>query len=272
MKTQSFFRLFCLFALAISLFTVFAATTVVAQGIDASKICYEKGTVATGGAICIGAKGAVPPGASIEVTDGKGNKATGNANDDGSFFIGCGGLSAGLGEKVTVKVNGVCIEVTAVFSCGGSNSAPSTTNNETGTATTPGTVTTPGNAAGTGAGSSTGTTQTPPAQPVNPGGGNAVNGNAGGANNNAAVDCSRIAYIWRGASVGGPVCVGRPGAAPAGATVTVKDSQGHTATGTAQANGSFGINCSNLVGAVGQTVTVTINGVDCVVTISARAR
>lgn len=276
MKTQSFFHTFCLFALVLGLLTFTTSSTLFAQGINAPKICYEKGTVATGGAVCSGTAGAVPGGASIEISDGKGGTATGTANADGSFFIPCGNLSAGLGQTVTVKVNGACIQVQVVFSCGGSdgnNATPSTsTGNSTGngavspntsggTSTTP-TPVTPGGTTGnntTGVGTGTG-------------GANAGNGNPGGANNNAAIDCSRIAYVWRGASVGGPVCVGRPGAVPAGATVTVRDSKGNTVSGTAEANGSFGINCSDLVGAVGQTVTVSVNGVDCVVTISSRGR
>lgn len=266
MKTQSFFRSFCLFLLFSGLLALVSGS-LFAQGINASKICYEKGTVATGGAVCGGTAGAVPGGASIEVTDNKGNTTTGTANADGSFFIPCGNLSAGLGQTVTVKVNGVCIQVQVVFSCGGSEGNTSTPSSSTGSSTGSGAVT-------PNTGNGTVTTPTPVTPGSTSGSNGGVNGgnNAGGANNNAAIDCSRIAYIWRGASVGGPVCVGRPGAVPAGATVTIRDSKGNTVSGTAEANGSFGINCSDLVGAVGQTVTVTVNGVDCIVTISARSR
>ncbi len=77
--------------------------------VNCSKIKY---TLGPGGAICVGDKGAAPAGANITVTDGKGGSTTGVANADGSFFIGCAGLNAAQGQKVTVTINGVCCTVT----------------------------------------------------------------------------------------------------------------------------------------------------------------
>lgn len=74
--------------------------------VDCSKISYRLGTVATGGAICVGLPGSAPAGASITVSDGKGGTTTGTANANGSFHIGCGGLNATQGEPVTVTING----------------------------------------------------------------------------------------------------------------------------------------------------------------------
>lgn len=76
----------------------------------------------------------------------------------------------------------------------------------------------------------------------------------------------KISYRWAGASTGGSVCVGRPGAVPPGANVTVVDSQGNKAEGVANADGSFSIKCINLVGGVGATFTVLVNGRACTVT------
>jgi hypothetical protein len=77
--------------------------------VNCSKIKY---TLGPGGAVCSGDKGAAPAGANIMVTDGKGGSTTGVANADGSFFIGCAGLNAAQGQKVTVTINGVCCTVT----------------------------------------------------------------------------------------------------------------------------------------------------------------
>lgn len=267
------------------------------NGPDCSKICFEFAGASVGGPICTGEAGAVPAGATVTISDPKGNKTTAKANANGSFGANCSNLVCPVGTEITITVNGK--------KCTVKSQRPNTCNN---------------NNQGTGGGeqgcrqmdsffdvftdlvqrgcdaqrrgdTNGAKNNFQQARDVNrqmdqiltemiqmdlrpnpPGGGITTNpnaGNQGGGGNviraNNGPDCSKICYEYGAIAVGGPICMGKAGAVPGGATVTITDSKGNKATTTAKADGSFGANCSNIVAPIGSEVTISVNGKTCTV-------
>ena len=99
-------RLLSFCALVLSFLTFFSTSTLNAQAPDCSKICYEYGTVSSGGSICVGSKGAVKPNSTVKITDSKGNSTTTTSRADGSFGASAATLEAPIGSTVTIAVNG----------------------------------------------------------------------------------------------------------------------------------------------------------------------
>ncbi len=85
----------------------------------------------------------------------------------------------------------------------------------------------------------------------------------------AAIDCSKIHAYYCPVSSGGPYIKGDKGAVRGGATVTVTDASGHSATTTANADGSFSLNATStsLVMPVGTVLTVKVGEESCEITV-----
>ncbi len=216
-----------------------------AAGPDCSKICYDRGTVATGGPICGGQPGAVPPNSTVRIRDSRGNVTTTTANADGSFFTTCPNHVVRPGDQITIIVNGKRCQVRAQRPGGCNNAGNGGGNNDdtgdTGDPTIPGT--------GTGGNNDTG-------NPNN-------QGNTGAGGNAAGPDCSKICYDRGTVATGGPICGGQPGAVPPNSTVRIRDSRGNVTTTTANADGSFFTTCPNHVVRPGDQITIIVNGKRC---------
>ena len=70
--------------------------------LDSSKVFVDLGTIASGGDLVCGEKGATDPGATVTVTDSEGNSVDRTAGDDGHFCVPIAALNYKRGDTVTV--------------------------------------------------------------------------------------------------------------------------------------------------------------------------
>ncbi len=224
-----------------------------ATTLDCTKVCYQAGTISTGGAVCFGGAGAADFPATVRISDNKGGTITGSVNADGSFMINCSSLNAGLGDKVTITVDDKKCNVVAQKECynaAGSDSWGDGLDDDY-------------------SGLGSGNNPTPPTGGSSLGGGATGsstnyqnNGNSSGNNMN----CSKICFEIGSTHTGGGFAIGQRHAVPPNASLTIIDPSGNTATGKATPSGAFRIPCANLTVQNGQTITIKVGDSFCKVT------